>query len=75
MRLFLIVRNEQKGHAHAPLQILQLRANLFAKLRIERGERLVEQQHLRLQRQRPRQGHALPLASGKLRRHARGFIA
>ena len=39
-------------------------------LGVERAERLVEQQHARLSRQRPGQGHALPLAAGKLRRPA-----
>ena len=38
---------------------------------IERGERLVEQQDLRLQHERPRQRHALRLAAGERARLAR----
>ena len=39
---------------------------LFTYLRIERAKRLVEQQDLRLYRQRTRQRHALFLAAGEL---------
>ena len=38
----------------------------FAQLLVERGQRLVEQQHLRPPRQRARQRHALLLAAGEL---------
>jgi hypothetical protein len=37
-------------------------------MRIERGKWLVEQQRIRLDGHAPRNGHALPLTSGKLRR-------
>ena len=67
-RLFLIVRDEQERDADAPLQLFNSRAHLLAQLGIERRQRLVEQQHVRLQHQRPRQCHALPLAARKLRR-------
>jgi hypothetical protein len=40
----------------------------LAHLRIERAERLVEQQHLRLHGQRPRERDALALAAGQLMR-------
>ena len=53
------------------LQRLQLDAHLLAQLGIERGERLVEQQHVGLEHQRAGQRHALPLAARKLRRAAR----
>ena len=49
-------------------------AHLLAQLGIERGERLVEQQHVGLQHQRARQRHALPLAARKLGGTAR-FLA
>ena len=39
---------------------------VLAHLRVERAEGLVEQQHLRLHRQRPGQRHPLPLAAGEL---------
>ena len=45
-------------------------AQLRADLGVQGPERLVEQQHPRLDRQRPRQADALPLAAGKLRRVA-----
>ena len=40
---------------------------LLAHLGVERAERLVEQQHLRLDRERPREGDALALAARQLR--------
>ena len=42
--------------------------------RIERGERLVEQQHLRLARERSRERDALALATGELRRAGVGEV-
>ena len=45
-------------------------AQLLADLGVERAERLVEQQHLRLDRQRAGQRHPLALAAGELRRVA-----
>ena len=44
---------------------------LLPHLGVQRAERLVEQQHLRLRRQRARQRDALPLAARQLRRVAR----
>ena len=44
--------------------------HLLAQLQVERAERLVEQQHLRLADQRARQRHALALAARQLRRPA-----
>ena len=41
-----------------------------AHLGVERAERLVEQQHLRVDGERPGQRHPLPLAAGELRRVA-----
>ena len=49
---------------------LQLALHLLAQLQVERAERLVEQQHLRLADQRARQRHALALAARQLRRPA-----
>ena len=46
------------------------RAQLLAHARVERAERLVEQQHLRLDRERAGERHALALAAGELRRVA-----
>ncbi len=49
-------------------------AQLLADLGVEGAERLVEQQHLRLDRQGPGQGHALALAAGELGRQAVGEL-
>ena len=43
-----------------------------ADARVEIGERLVEQQDLRVDRERPAEGHALALAAGELRDRAIG---
>ena len=40
--------------------------HLLAQLAVERGHRLVEQQHLRLEHERARERHALPLPAGEL---------
>ena len=68
--LFLVVRDEDAGHVDLVVQPAQPLPQLLPHLGVEGAERLVEQQHLRLGRQRPRQGHALPLAAGELRRIA-----
>ena len=70
-RLLLVVRDQQERDADAALQGLQLDAHLLAQFRIERRQRLVQQQHVGLQHQRAGQGHALPLAARKLRGTAR----
>ena len=46
----------------------QLGLHELARLGVERGERLVHQQHQRIGRQRPRQVDALLHAAGQLRR-------
>ena len=73
-RLLLVVRDEQEGLAGPLLDRLQLDLHLLAQLGVERAERLVEQQHLRVGRERPHQRHALALAAGELRRHALGVV-
>ena len=50
----------------ALLQVLHLHLHLLAQLQVEGGHRLVEQQHLRLEHDRPRQRHALLLPAGEL---------
>ena len=52
------------------MQPAQPVAQLRADLRVERAERLVEQQHPRLDGERARQRHPLALAAGELRRVA-----
>jgi hypothetical protein len=65
-RLFLIMRDKDEGDADRALQVLQLDLHLAPELLVERGKRLVEEQHLRLVDERPGQRHALLLAAGKL---------
>ena len=50
-RFFLVMGDEQECDPDAPLQRLQLRAHLLPQLRIERRERLIEQQDVGLQHQ------------------------
>ena len=67
-RFFLIVRDQNARDVNFVVQPAQPGPQALADLRIESAERFVEQQHLRLDRQRPGERHALPLAAGKLRR-------
>ena len=71
---FDVVRDEQRGAAIRGECFLKLRFHLAAQMRVERGERLIEQQRFGLDRKRARQRHALLLAAGKLARIA-GFEA
>jgi len=56
--------------ADAPLQAPDLHAQPLTDLGVEVAERLVEQQHARLDDERARQRHALLLAAGRARRLA-----
>ena len=69
-RLFLIVRDEHARQVNFFVQPPQPAPQLLPHLGVERAERLVEQQHLRLDGQRPRERDALALAAGELRRIA-----
>ncbi len=65
-RLLLVVRDVHGRDAQTRLQALQLVAQLHAELRVEVGQRLVEQEDPRLEHERPRDGDALLLAAGEL---------
>jgi hypothetical protein len=69
-RFMLVVGDEQERDGQPPLQRLQLALHLLAQLQVERAQRLVQQQHLRLADQRAGQGHALALAARQLPRPA-----
>ena len=71
-RFFLVVRDEDAGDVQLVVQAPQPAAQLLAHLGVERAERLVQQQHLGLDRQRARQRDALPLSAGELMRIAVG---
>ena len=64
--LFLVVSDIDKGNVHLALQTLQLQLHLFAQLEVQRAQRLVQQQDLRLVDQTAGDGHALLLAAGHL---------
>ena len=66
-RLVLVVGDEQGGDVQLLVQAAEPAAQLLAHLGIERAERLVEQQHARLDRERARKRDALSLAAGELR--------
>ena len=69
-RLLLVVGDEDRRHVDLVVEAAQPVAQLLADLRVERAEGLVEQQHLRLDRERPGQRHALALPARELRRVA-----
>ena len=71
-RLLLVVRDEDRRHVHLVVQPAQPRAQVLAHARVERAERLVEQQHLGLDRERAGERHPLALAAGELRGIALG---
>ena len=65
-RLLLVVGDEDGGVAGLVVDLAQPAAQILAHLGVERAERLVEQQHARLDRQRAGKRDALPLAAGEL---------
>jgi hypothetical protein len=71
-RLFLVVGDENAGDVHLVVQAAQPPAQFLADPRVEGAEGLVEEQHFGLDRERARQGDALPLAAGELMRIAAG---
>src|SRR3546814_619815 len=71
-RLLLVVGDDHEGDAGLFLDVHQLELGLRAQVLVERAERLVEQQHLRLLHQAARESDALALAAGKLVRLALG---
>ncbi len=66
-RLGLVVRHVDDRHAEALVQAADLELHLLAQLLVERAERLVHQDQLRLEHQRARQRDALLLAARELR--------
>ncbi len=67
-RLLLVVRDEDERDPELGLQGLQLDLQVLAQARVERAERLVEEQHLRRQDEGPRERHPLLLPAGELAR-------
>ena len=69
-RLDLVVRDVHDRGAQPLMQPLDLHAHLDAQLRIQIGQRLVEQEQQRITHQGAAHRHALTLPAGKLRRLA-----
>src|SRR5204863_439791 len=72
-RLFLVVRDIHEGDpdlTHGALDPLELDLHLLPQLQVERAERLVEEQHLRVVDQGARERDALALAARELNRLA-----
>ena len=69
-RLLLVVRDVHGRDAEPAQQLGELVAQRFLQLRVEGGERLVEQQHARAHGHGARQGHALALPAGEFGRAA-----
>ena len=70
-RLVLVVRDVDHRDAEPLVQPAHLELHLLAQLLVERAERLVHQHELGLEHERARDGDALLLAAGKLRRPPR----
>jgi hypothetical protein len=68
--LDLVVRYIDDGGAESLMQLFDFGAHVQTQLRIQVGQGLIEQVKLGLARQRPPDGNALALASGKLARLA-----
>ena len=73
-RLGDVVGDQDRGEALVEPDALQQLLHLDAGQRVERAERLVERQDLRLADQRAGQRHALLLAAGQHRRPLAGAI-
>src|SRR5262249_32666905 len=69
-RLFLVVGDVDEADPDLTLDALELELHLLAEFRIQRPQRLVEQEHLRLVDDGARQRDPLPLATGELDRLA-----
>ncbi|MMZ60793.1 hypothetical protein D1872_229070 [compost metagenome] len=63
-RFLLIMCYIYERNAQAPLQMLQLRLQVFAKLQIQRSQRLIQQEHLWLIRDRTGYRNTLLLTTG-----------
>ena len=65
-RILEVVRDEERGDVELGQELLQLAANGRLGAAVERGQRLVQQQHLRVAREGSRQRDPLPLSPGEL---------
>ena len=70
-RVLVVVRHEQRRQRELPQQLRELVPHLGLRVRVERRERLVEEEHPRIAGERPRERDPLPLASRELVRMRR----
>ena len=73
-RLGEVVGDEHRGRVRRREGRRQLAGRRGGRARVERGERLVEEDQLRLARERPRQRDALALAAGEPARRGVGEL-
>ena len=65
-RLLLVVRDDHRRRVRLVVQAAEPLAQLGPHLRVQRAERLVEEEHGRVDRERTGETHALPLPAGEL---------
>ena len=65
-RVLEVVGDEQDRNVEAGEQLLQLRADIGFRMGVQRRERFVEEQGLRVAGERARERHPLALATGKV---------
>src|SRR5262249_42156209 len=65
-RLFLIVRDEERGDVHLAKQSANLTPQFETSDRVQRAEWFIEEHRGGTKGQRARQGHTLPLPAGEL---------
>jgi hypothetical protein len=73
-RFVLVVGDEDDRDAELSLEQSHLDPHLLAELGVQVAERLVEQQHVRLVDQRPRQRHSLLLTTRQQRRRSLSIV-
>src|SRR5829696_9845828 len=73
-RVEIVVRDDDRRQAELPQRRAQLPPDGVARVRVEGGERLVEEQDARPPGERAREGDALPLAAGELARARIGEV-
>jgi hypothetical protein len=69
-----VMRDEQIGDVPFALQVAQQIEDAGLDAHVQRGDRLVQNQHLRLERERPGDADALPLPAGELGREPDGGV-
>jgi hypothetical protein len=73
-RLGQIVSHQQRGDSEIAAKIVEALLKLRTRDRIERSERLVEENHARMRSHAPRERHALALATRQLVRKSRSEL-